>query len=58
MLASSDGAEVSDVASILNNLASLYKEKEWYALAEPLYQRALSLHRTRWASPILASRSV
>jgi len=36
-------AATTNVATTLNNLAELYKDKGEYARAEPLYQRALSI---------------
>jgi tetratricopeptide (TPR) repeat protein len=36
------GPDHPSVASVLNNLASLYKEEARYADAEPLYKRALA----------------
>ena len=37
------GPEHPDVATILNNLAGLYKAQGHYAEAEPLYKRALAI---------------
>jgi tetratricopeptide (TPR) repeat protein len=37
------GTQHPDVASGLNNLASLYKAQSLYKKAEPLYQRALRI---------------
>jgi CHAT domain-containing protein/Tfp pilus assembly protein PilF len=38
------GAEHTDVATSLNNLAALYDSKGDYVRAEPLYQRALAIY--------------
>jgi hypothetical protein len=37
------GSEHPDVATSLNNLAVLYKTQGQYAMAEPLYVRALAM---------------
>ena len=39
------GEEHPDVATSLNNLASLYKSQGHYSEAEPLYTQALALRR-------------
>jgi tetratricopeptide (TPR) repeat protein len=39
------GAQHSDTAQSLNNLANLYQDQGKYAQAEPLYQRALAIRK-------------
>ena len=39
------GAEHSETAQSLNNLASFYYDRKLYAKAEPLYARALHIRR-------------
>ena len=39
------GAEHSETAQSLNNLAAFYYDRKQYAQAEPLYERALLIRR-------------
>ena len=52
ILEKSLGASDSDLATALNNLASVYVNQKRYGEAEPLFQRALAIkERTPWANP-------
>ena len=44
------GADHSDIAQSLNNLAALYNDRRQFDKAEPLYERALKI-RSKHSSP-------